>query len=78
MLDNHRCAHTTRARILSEDQLIEEIAWFETRLFEIGGGECAYEKGLARVYEETLCDHRNRLAYLQQLDDPQTTLTPAP
>lgn len=76
MLDNHRSAHSTRARILNEDQLIEEIAWFETRLFEIGGGECAYEKGLARVYEETLCDHRKRLANLQQVDDRKTLLSP--
>ena len=77
MLDNHRSAPTTRARILNEDQLIEEIAWFETRLFEIGGGECAYEKGLARAYEETLTAHRKRLAHLQQVDAQPTTLTPA-
>ena len=71
MLDNHQVAQPIRARILSKNQLIEEIAWFETRLCEIGGGECAYEKGLARAYEEKLFGHRERLADLQQEGDQQ-------
>lgn len=78
MLDNHRSAQQpTRARILNENQLIEEIAWFETRLSEIGGGECAYEKGLARAYEEKLSGHRERLAYLQQVENRPGTFAPA-
>lgn len=67
MLNCQPSAHTTRAQILNEHQLLEEIAWFEIRLNEIGDGENAYEKGLARAYEETLGDHRVRLANLQRL-----------
>ena len=71
MLDNQRSAQTAGARVLNEHQLIEEIAWFETRLSEIGGGECAYEKGLARAYEEKLAGHRERLANLRRAKDRQ-------
>ena len=71
MFDNQRSVQTTGARVLNENQLIEEISWFETRLSEIGGGECAYEKGLARAYEEKLSGHRERLASLQQVEGRQ-------
>lgn len=77
MLDNQRSAQTAGARVLNENQLIEEISWFETRLSEIGGGECAYEKGLARAYEEKLSGHRERLANLQRVDDRQGALAAA-
>jgi len=63
MLDQ-QSAPPIRARMLNKHQLIEEIAWLETRLGEIGGGECAYEKGLARVYEEKLLSHRECLTLL--------------
>ena len=67
MLNSQPSAQITRAQILNEHQLVLEIAWFEIRLNEIGDGENAYEKGLARTYEETLSGHRVRLANLQQL-----------
>jgi len=67
MLNSQPSAPLPRAAILNEQQLVEEIAWFEIRLNEIGDGESAYEKGLARAYEETLGDHRVRLANLQRL-----------
>lgn len=54
-------------RFLTAEQLIEEISWFESRLSEIAGGECAYEKALERAYEATLSGHRERLASLQQI-----------
>lgn len=67
MLNSQPSAQITRAQILNEHQLVQEIAWFEIRLSEIGDGENAYEKGLARAYEATLSDHRVRLANLQRL-----------
>lgn len=51
-----------------EHKLIAEIAWYEARLDEIvNGGECAYEKALARSFEQTLAEHRARLAHLRHL-----------
>lgn len=67
MLNSQPFAQITRAQILKEHQLVLEIVWFEIRLCEIGDGENAYEKGLARAYEEALSDHRVRLADLQRL-----------
>lgn len=66
MLNNQPTPTTAPTRTLNAEQLIEEIAWFESRLTEIAGGECAYEKALERAYEETLSNHRERLASLQQ------------
>mgnify|MGYP006952608774 CR=1 FL=1 len=66
MLNNPAALLSAPTRTLSAQQLIEEIAWFESRLTEIAGGECAYEKALERAYEETLSGHRERLANLQQ------------
>ena len=54
-------------RTLSESQLLDEIAWFEGRLQDIGGnGDCAYEKALARSYEQAVSSHRERLAGLRR------------
>jgi hypothetical protein len=66
MFDEHQTAHPSAGRTLSENQLLDEISWFETRLQEIGGnGDCAYEKALARSYEQTVNSHRQRLAALR-------------
>jgi hypothetical protein len=67
MFDKHQNAHSSCARTLSEDQLLDEISWFEARLNEIGGnGDCAYEKALARSYEQAVSSHRERLANLRR------------
>lgn len=66
MLNNQTALTATPTRTLNAEQLLEEIAWFESRLTEIAGGECAYEKALERAYEKTLSGHRERLASLQQ------------
>lgn len=48
------------------DYLRQEIAFFETRLHEMGEtGDCAYEHALTRAYETLLCERRCQLA--QQL-----------
>ena len=67
MFDKYQNTHSSGARTLSEDQLLDEISWFETRLKEIGGnGDCAYEKALARSYEQAVTSHRERLASLRR------------
>lgn len=46
-------------------QILEQIAYFETRLEEMGGsGDCAYEKSLVRVYETQLGEQRQLLISL--------------
>jgi hypothetical protein len=66
MFDEHQTAHQTGGRTLNEIQLLDEISWFEARLDAIGGnGDCAYEKALARSYEQTVTSHRQRLAALR-------------
>ena len=67
MLNNQPSMAAVTTRTLNVEQLIEEIAWFESRLTEIAGGECAYEKALERAYEKSLHGHRERLASLQQV-----------
>ncbi len=48
------------------DYLRQEIAFFETRLHEMGEqGDCAYEHALSRAYETLLYERRNQLAQLQ-------------
>ena len=43
-------------------RILEQIAYFEARLDEMGGsGDCAYEKSLVRVYESRLGEHRRIL-----------------
>lgn len=67
MIDKHQNEHPRYARTLSESQLLDEISWFEARLNAIGGnGDCAYEKALARSYEQAVSSHRERLASLQR------------
>jgi hypothetical protein len=69
MFDKHQNAHPSCARTLSEGQLLDEISWFEARLNAIGGnGDCAYEKALARSYEQAVSSHRERLASLRQVN----------
>ena len=49
-----------------EHHLISEIAWYETRLRELGeSGESAYEKALARSFEEALAVRRARLTAIR-------------
>ena len=70
MFDKHQNTHSSGVRTLSEDQLLDEISWFETRLNEIGGnGDCAYEKALARSYEQAVSSHRERLASLRRVNN---------
>ena len=46
-----------------QSRLLEEIAWLEARLVSIGHtGDCAYEKKLARSYQELLVARRIELA----------------
>lgn len=48
------------------DYLRQEIAFFETRLHEMGEqGDCAYERALSRAYEVLLRERRSQLAQLQ-------------
>lgn len=48
------------------DLLRQEIAFFETRLHEMGEqGDCAYERALGRAYETLLNERRHQLAQLQ-------------
>lgn len=43
-------------------RIIEEIAYLEGRLEEIGlTGDCAYEKSLARTYDTLLKERRQQL-----------------
>jgi hypothetical protein len=66
MFDERQIAHQTGGRTLNENQLLDEISWFEARLDAIGGnGDCAYEKALARSYEQAVTSHRQRLAALR-------------
>ena len=66
MFDKHQNTQSICARTLSEGQLLDEISWFEARLNAIGGnGDCAYEKALARSYEQAVSSHRARLAALR-------------
>jgi hypothetical protein len=46
-------------------ELLAEIAWFEKRLHETGDtGDCAYDKALARSYEQAIRLRRERLTLL--------------
>lgn len=48
------------------DYLRQEIAFFESRLSEMGEkGDCAYEHALSRAYETLLSERRQQLAQLQ-------------
>lgn len=48
------------------DYLRQEIAFFESRLHEMGEqGDCAYEHSLSRAYETLLHERRQQLAQLQ-------------
>jgi len=48
------------------DYLRQEIAFFETRLHEMGEqGDCAYERALSRAYETLLNERRHQLTQLQ-------------
>jgi hypothetical protein len=70
MFDEHQTAHQPGGRTLNEHQLLDEISWFESRLREIGGnGDCAYEKALARSYEQAVSSHRERLATLRGMSN---------
>lgn len=49
-----------------EHDLLADIFWLESRLQEIDSGDCAYEKAMARSYEQTLHTRRASLAILRR------------
>lgn len=56
----------TRVPASPKHDLLVEIAWFESRLREIGdSGDCAYDKALARSYLQAVDERRARLAALR-------------
>ncbi|MFO1372428.1 MAG: hypothetical protein U1F42_08545 [Candidatus Competibacteraceae bacterium] len=56
---------TALADYRAADYLRQEIAFFETRLNEMGEtGDCAYEHALSRAYETLLRERRYQLAQL--------------
>ncbi len=62
--------YPSRGHLLADyrtvDYLRQEIAFFETRLHEMGEqGDCAYEHALSRAYETLLRERRRQLAQLQ-------------
>jgi hypothetical protein len=62
--------YMSRGHLLADyrtvDYLRQEIAFFETRLHEMGEqGDCAYEHALSRAYETLLRERRGQLAQLQ-------------
>lgn len=55
-------SRTAAHRDHGHSRLLEEIAWLEARLVSIGHtGDCAYEKKLARSYQELLTARRHEL-----------------
>lgn len=55
-------------------RLLEEIAWLEARLLGMGyTGDCAYEKKLARSYQDLLQARRQELASSRSLTPMGTT-----
>lgn len=67
MLGTHPvgCGHPV-ADYRAADFLRQEIAFFETRLYEMGEkGDCAYEHALSRAYELLLRERRDQLSRLQ-------------
>ncbi len=62
--DHHR---PRAARTHHESRLLEQIAYFEARLVEIGYlGDCAYEKAMVRVYLSRRQELNDQLAALRQ------------
>lgn len=61
-----RVAADPSAETLDEQQLHEDIAYFERRLAEMGSsGDCAYERALASAFRTILDQRKNLLAGLQ-------------
>jgi hypothetical protein len=61
IIGTHHTGHNHPAA----DYLRQEIAFFETRLNEMGEkGDCAYEHALSRAYRMLLQERRNQLAQL--------------
>lgn len=62
----HELAHyygTAPAASSHQLRMLEEIAYLEGRLHDIGGtGDCAYEKSLARSYRALIQERRRWLA----------------
>ena len=49
------------------DYLRQEIAFFESRLLEMGeSGDCAYERALSNVFRALLAERRTQLASLNK------------
>lgn len=59
-------AHQDATHPLAEARLMEEIAFFEARLLEMGhSGDCAYENALAGTYQALLDARRHALTLLR-------------
>jgi hypothetical protein len=57
--------YSTHSHDGKRKQILEQIAYFELRLEEMGGsGDCAYEKSLVRVYETRIGEQRQLLMSL--------------
>jgi len=48
--------------VADTERLLQEIAYMEGRLAEIGHeGDCAYEKAIARFFEQQVADRKGQL-----------------
>lgn len=47
--------------VQGETRLLEEIAFLEARLNQLGSGDCAYEKSMVRTYAALLEGRRQQL-----------------
>jgi len=59
-------AHASHSEKRDEQTLIEDIAYFEARLEQMGDlGDCAYERAMSRFYERLVGERRASLATLR-------------
>ena len=59
-------AHANQTEKREEQALIEDIAYFEARLEQMGDlGDCAYERAMSRFYERLVGERRDSLASLR-------------
>lgn len=63
IVDFYTAPLTTGAH--SESRLLEEIAFLEARLTQLGSGDCAYEKSMVRTYTTLLATRRQQLDRLK-------------
>ncbi len=59
-------AYASHGEKREEQALIEDIAYFEARLEQMGDlGDCAYERAMSRFYERLVGERRASLASLR-------------